>query len=544
MTRARFDRQGPLAIAPFAMGQEYEIVPPAPPAQEADACVLQIIGPITHHGDWFCGGDTYDAIEMRMQLALATNASTVVMKFDSPGGEVDGAFECARTLRRMAAAAGKRLIAYVDEAATSAAYALACAAEKIYLPASARCGSIGVVSMVVDATAADAQSGLRFSVMTSGARKADGNPHVPITDEAKAFIQAEVDAFAVMFFELVAEMRGLSPDAIAAQQAQIFRGKDAVAAGLADGVANWDHLLAMLAGGADLEPPAAPVGAATTTESDMTRAELLAALKAAMAEEAPAEPEKKDEGDEAMSKDDLVAAIKAALAEEEPAEEPAKPAPPAPPAKEPDGDEAKAKALSAAAGAQAARPTPPADAGLPPGQHYLPNASAATTTITALEARVNAMEAEKRAAAEATERANLIASVQMSDATRKWLTDPTTTIADVRAACKALPAAMPPNPAAAALAMPTPAQGQASAHSGVDASVVRQLNSMMGLPVAESGEIRWGGQTKDPGDTTTEFDRVFPTAMGREEAKAILKRNEERLRASSAALGNTIGGGR
>ncbi len=355
--RARFERKGPLAILASAYGQEYELVTPSAPTQEGGIAVVMIMGPLTHHGEWWMG-DTYDAIESRVAAALATSADTVVLKIDSPGGEVNGVFECSKTLNLLAAQAGKRLIAYVDETAASAAYALACACEAIYLPTTGQVGSVGVVEALVDATGNDGINGLKWTLVASGARKVDGNPHVPLSPETTAVVQHVVDSLAQVFFGMVAEARKVEPAAVQLLQAGMFRGPDAVAAKLADGVMSWVDLLALLSTPAPAET-IAPLKATTAPEgaqqenTTMTRAEMLAALKAALAEDPAPAPAKEPDGDECkdMTAAEFRAALKAALAEGEPAPAPAPekkddaPAPAAP-AKEPDGDEPKAKALA------------------------------------------------------------------------------------------------------------------------------------------------------------------------------------------------------
>lgn len=330
MNRARFVRKGALALAASAWGQEYELIAPPQPTLDGGVAVVMVMGPLTHHGDWW-GGDTYDAIEARVRAALETSASTVVMKLDSPGGEVNGAFECSKTLRSMARAAGKKLIAYVDEFAASAAYALACAADAIYLPEAGQLGSIGVIDCVFDDTAYNAREGYQIAVITSGKQKADGNPNVPLTDEIRARIQANVDGLAQLFFALVADTRGIDSATVQAFEAGMFRGQEAVNAKLADGVMSWDALLAMVASGQVLsaaEPEAAESGEGNAA---MKYAELLAAIKAAMAEDAPA-PEKKDGEEQEMTAAEFKAALKGLFAED---------APPPAPHTEPDGDEGK-----------------------------------------------------------------------------------------------------------------------------------------------------------------------------------------------------------
>lgn len=463
--RARFQRNGPLALAAAAYGQEYEFVRPEPAAPEGGVAVVMIMGPLTHHGDWW-GGDTYDAIESRVSAALATTADTVVLKIDSPGGEFNGMLECSRALRAMASQVSKRLVAYVDEFACSAAYALACAASEIYLPQSAYCGSVGVMDSLVDASVADQMAGVQVAIVTSGKRKADGNPHVQLTDEVRAVSQARVDAMAGLFFGLVAESRRIDVEAVRGMQAAIYRGEEAVAAKLADGVMSWDALIAHVT--------AAPVAASGEGIDVMKRAEVLAALKAAMAEGEPAPaPEKKDgepDGDE-MTSSQLKAAVKALLAEGEPA--PAAPTPAPAPHKEPDGDEKKPEA-------------PAAMVAVPVAVASVPIPAPAPAPVPAVTA-----EMERTRALAETAKAALIAS--RPDLNAKDLASES--LETVMAVCRLAPKAVAPvpvNPAAAAMVQGTRG-GEAQASTPTN-----DLAARMGLGRAEAKVTREGNHMVFP----------------------------------------------
>jgi ClpP class serine protease len=177
---------------------------------------------------------------------VATPPTCVVLRIDSPGGVVSGLNETVFALRRMSDRAGIPLIAYVDEMSTSAAFALACACDEIVVPPSAIAGSIGVISTMGSQAERDKREGFDIRLLTSGARKADGHPHAPLTDAAITAEQRRVDKLAKQFYRLVADVRPISAKDAEALQAGIFIGKDAVAKGLADAVMGWDTLLATL----------------------------------------------------------------------------------------------------------------------------------------------------------------------------------------------------------------------------------------------------------------------------------------------------------
>lgn len=251
MKREKFMPRGPVALAPKAWGEEFQVLiavedatatAPFALAADGELAVVTICGPLVHHEHPFW--DNYDAIRGRVGAAFSSDASGVILKIDSPGGDVAGCFELARDLRAMARASGKSLVSYVDGMAASAAYALACSADRIVVPPTGYVGSIGCIDAMCDQTAADAQVGVRYALVASGARKTDGNPHVPITKDAVAALQLQVDGLAALFFELVEEMRGIPPSKTRGMQAAMFFGEGAVAAKLADEVKTFPEVIA------------------------------------------------------------------------------------------------------------------------------------------------------------------------------------------------------------------------------------------------------------------------------------------------------------
>lgn len=222
--------------------------------EDRGACtVVSIEGPLEQRAGWF---DGYDAIRERFAKALRSEADVVVLKLDSPGGDCAGLVECVRAMRAAKERSGKRVVAYADEGAYSAAYMLASVADEVYVPSTGGVGSVGVIAVAYDRTARNTREGLNVRVITAGARKADGHPDVELSDEALATMQGRVDTLAATLHELVAEGRPLSPDDVAALEAGCFYGDEAVEAGLADEVIGFDALLARLdaeAHGGDVE---------------------------------------------------------------------------------------------------------------------------------------------------------------------------------------------------------------------------------------------------------------------------------------------------
>ncbi|CAA7615056.1 S49 family peptidase [Magnetospirillum sp. SS-4] len=187
--------------------------------------------------------DIAEAIE-----AAATDPGirAILLDVDSSGGEVGGLFDLVDHVQAIRAQCGKPIWAVADEAALSAAYAIACTADRLYVTQTGEVGSIGVVAVHRDESGADAQAGLTWSFVHAGACKVDGNPHQPLSDSARATLQADVDALYGRFVDLVAKCRKKPPEAIRATEAAVYRGDQAVAAGLADKVGTLRVALADL----------------------------------------------------------------------------------------------------------------------------------------------------------------------------------------------------------------------------------------------------------------------------------------------------------
>lgn len=207
---------------------------------------VRVEGPLAQRAwsCWMFGGDGYDAIESRVRAALSDPRSrSLVIEYDSPGGEVAGCGVCADAIRAAAEASGKPVVSYVGELAASAAYWLASAADAIVTPASGVLGSIGVIATRIEE--GPRGDGRKVHLITSGARKADGHPTVPLSEEELAATQEKINAWADVFAGAVAARRGMTSEAVRGLEADVFIVADAVAKGLADRVGNLSSAVTM-----------------------------------------------------------------------------------------------------------------------------------------------------------------------------------------------------------------------------------------------------------------------------------------------------------
>jgi signal peptide peptidase SppA len=187
------------------------------------------------------GLTSYGEIAAMLDAAVADPAvSGILLDIDSPGGEAGGVFELAQHIRSMDAI--KPVWAMACDSAFSAAYAIACAASRVFVTQTAGVGSIGVIAMHVDQSVRDAQQGYRFTAVSAGDYKNDLSPHEPIDKAAMARLQTEVDRLYGLFVDHVGAMRGMQAKAVRDTQAGLFFGPDAVRCGLADALASTEQV--------------------------------------------------------------------------------------------------------------------------------------------------------------------------------------------------------------------------------------------------------------------------------------------------------------
>ena len=201
------------------------------------------------------GLTSYLALADQLDAALANpQVRAILLDVDSPGGESGGVFDLADRVR--AATRAKPVWAVANDQAFSAAYALASAADRVFVARTGGVGSVGVIALHADHSAKDAKEGVRYTPIFAGARKNDLSPHEPISDEAQAVLTREVERVFGLFVETVAMHRGLTADQVRAWEAGLFFGADAVSAGLADAVGSFDEALAQLTASLSLPAPA------------------------------------------------------------------------------------------------------------------------------------------------------------------------------------------------------------------------------------------------------------------------------------------------
>lgn len=178
-----------------------------------------------------------DEIRGAFDQAMADpEAGAILLSFDSPGGVAAGVKELAD---HIAAQTAKPVYAYADGLCASAAYWLGSATGHLYAPATATVGSIGVLQVHCDRSAANSAEGVRYTYITGGTWKASGHSDAPLSGADQAYLQGMVNQIHQIFQGDVAAKTGVDADRPETWgDGQVFLGGEALELGLISGLVN------------------------------------------------------------------------------------------------------------------------------------------------------------------------------------------------------------------------------------------------------------------------------------------------------------------
>jgi protease-4 len=163
----------------------------------------------------------------------------VVLHIDSRGGSAAASdliwHEAARVAKK------KPVVAYMEDAAASGGYYIACAAKTIVAQPGTLTGSIGVVAGKLALAGLYERLGLHTVTLVRGEAAAMNSAAHPYSDEERRRLVAEVDALYAQFVGKVAAGRGLSVDEVeAAAAGRVWSGRAAHARKLVDVLGDVD----------------------------------------------------------------------------------------------------------------------------------------------------------------------------------------------------------------------------------------------------------------------------------------------------------------
>lgn len=214
--------------------------------------VLPLYGVVTQRGnmvDDISGpgsSSTQQFTSILRQMLADDTVGQILIDIDSPGGSVYGVSELASEIVK--ARAQKPVIAVANSLAASAAYWIGCSASEFYVTPGGEIGSIGVWQAHFDYSKALEEDGVKPTLISAGKYKVEGNPYVPLDEQAQAFMQSRVDDYYNAFIEAVAKGRGVSVADVRTGmgEGRVLGAEAALAAGMVDGIATFDDVLAKM----------------------------------------------------------------------------------------------------------------------------------------------------------------------------------------------------------------------------------------------------------------------------------------------------------
>ena len=171
----------------------------------------------------------------------------IVLRINSPGGAVTASEIITNAVRR--AKEQKPVIVSMGDLAASAGYEISCYATKIVAMPTTITGSIGVFGMIPEiGTMLRNKIGITFDTVNTNLNSSAMSITRPMSPQARAMMQRNVEDFYQTFIGRVAEGRGLDMafvDSIA--RGRVWTGRDALALGLVDTLGGIDVALSVAA---------------------------------------------------------------------------------------------------------------------------------------------------------------------------------------------------------------------------------------------------------------------------------------------------------
>jgi signal peptide peptidase SppA len=216
--------------------------------------VLNITGPLISKSTFWSqvlGVISYEDIKARLaQVGDDKKIKSVLMNFDSPGGDAKGCKLCARYIRDFSDNV-KPVVGYTEGYAASAAYWLYAATGARAVDEEGRLGSVGAIMVHTEYTEMDRKQGITRRVFRSAPYKALGTPYEKLSEDAENQIREELDHMHNLFVSGISELMDLDREEVSSTIAngKMFRAKQALKLGMADHQLSLEETVAKLAAG-------------------------------------------------------------------------------------------------------------------------------------------------------------------------------------------------------------------------------------------------------------------------------------------------------
>jgi protease IV len=177
--------------------------------------------------------DDQKMLELLDKVGKSSQVRAVILDINSPGGTTTGGEAMYDAIRQLAEK--KPVVAVCGTLATSAAYIVALAADRIFVYGNTITGSVGVIFQWADVSELMRTLGVKVEEIRSGPLKAVPNPFQPADEKARALGEEMVQEAKVWFVDLVAKRRKIEPASVPGlTDGRVYSGRQAVELKLVD----------------------------------------------------------------------------------------------------------------------------------------------------------------------------------------------------------------------------------------------------------------------------------------------------------------------
>ncbi len=195
---------------------------------------IDLEGIISSMGGPFTGSGVEDIKGMLEYAAQDRRVKAVVLRINSPGGEVTASDTIYDAVKNLAAV--KPVVVYMDTVAASGGYYVACGGSHLMAGETSITGSIGVIIQTLNYRELLGKVGLESVAFTSGRYKDTLSPSREMREDEKEMVQGMVDAMYERFLGIVSAARGIGEDQLkeGIADGRILTGAEAEELGLID----------------------------------------------------------------------------------------------------------------------------------------------------------------------------------------------------------------------------------------------------------------------------------------------------------------------
>ena len=210
---------------------------------ESGISVVSVIGPTRAS---YYGAGTYSRLRATLESLMNNDeVKCVVLDINSPGGDVNGLFECCDYVSK--AKDIKPIYAHVTGMCCSAAYAIAASCTEISATDTSEIGSVGVYAEAWDDEEWMKKNGILARIFRS--KNAEKKNQSPFSEEGAKDLQDKIDYYEDCFYTALSKGRAMDKERCVEDfgHGAVFMASDALSRNMIDSIQSYDELINKLA---------------------------------------------------------------------------------------------------------------------------------------------------------------------------------------------------------------------------------------------------------------------------------------------------------